>query len=181
MSYTRWGKTSCPTTQGTELVYEGAVVGSHHSQAGSSQYLCLHNEPQFLQTTPGLTLHHGRLYGTEYEPIGNAPAFTDMLYHEVPCSVCYSFGRSTTITIPGRTECPPSWTREYYGYLMSESYHSHHKSRAPVCVDVDAESIPGSSEANIRSILYFLETTCTGINCPPYSEGAEITCAVCTK
>ena len=27
VSYTRWGRTTCPTTEGTQLVYEGATVG----------------------------------------------------------------------------------------------------------------------------------------------------------
>lgn len=157
------------------------MVGSHRQEAGSAEFLCLHNEPQFLQTTPGLSRQRGRLYGTEYEPVNNAPAFTNMVRHEAPCSVCYSAGRSTKITIPGRTSCPSSWTREYYGYLMGEEYISLHRSRVPICVDVNAESIPGSAGQIVKSLLYFIETTCDGIKCPPYYNGAEITCAVCTK
>lgn len=179
VAYTRWGRTTC--RQGVDRVYEGLVVGSHRQEAGSSNFLCLHREPQFLRTSPGLTRQRGRLYGTEYESTTNTPTFSSIFRHDVPCSVCHTSGRTAKITIPGRTSCPPSWTREYYGYLMGEEYISIHRSRVPICVDVNAESVPGSAGHNVRSLLYFIETTCIGINCPPYSDGAEITCAVCTK
>ena len=178
MAYTRWGKTTCP--DGAEQVYEGLVAGSHRQEAGSSNFLCLHKEPQFLQTSPGLTRQRGRLYATEYESITNPPTFSNIAKHEVPCSVCHASGRTAKITIPGRTSCPSSWTREYYGYLMGEEYINLHRSRVPICVDVNAESVAGTSSRNVKSMLYFIETTCFGL-CPPYSNGAEITCTVCTK
>ena len=181
MSYTRWGRTTCPTTEGTQLVYEGAVVGSRYNDAGTAEYLCLHNEPEFLQTTPGQQIGRTKLYGTEYQAIDNSPAFTYISRHDAPCSVCYTPSRSTKITIPGRITCPDSWTREYYGYLMTEKYHTGHQSRVPICVDVNAEAVDGSAAQTVTSLLYFMETTCTGIRCPPYSNGAEIACVVCTK
>ena len=181
MSYTRWGRTTCPTTEGTQLVYEGATVGSHHQQAGTAEFLCLHNEPEFLETTPGQQTYCTRLYGTEYEGYDSRPAFTNIFRHEAPCSVCYTPSRSTKIIIPGRITCPDSWTREYYGYYMAESHHATHRSRVPICVDVNSEPIDGSAAHTVTSLLYFMETTCTGIRCPPYSNGAEIACVVCTK
>ena len=181
MSYTRWGRTTCPTTEGTQLVYEGAVVGSHHLEAGTAEYLCLHNVPEFFQTTAGQQEHRTKLYGTEYEPLDNGPAFSNMFRHDAPCSVCYTPSRTTKITIPGRTTCPNAWTQEYNGYLMAAHDHTMVKRRVPICVDVNAESIPGSAAQTVTSLLYFVETTCTGIRCPPYSDGAEIACVVCTK
>ena len=157
------------------------MVGSHHLQAGSAEYLCLHNEPEFLQTTPGQQTHRAKLYGTEYEPLDNSPAFLDILRHDAPCSVCYTPSRSTKITIPGRITCPDSWTREYHGYLMTANAGSNQRSRVPICVDASAESITGSAAQTVTSLLYFVETTCTGIRCLPYSDGAEIACVVCTK
>ena len=182
VSFTRWGRTTCPTTEGTQLVYEGAVVGSHHHEAGTAEYLCLHNEPEFLQTTPGSQNHlRGKLYGTEYYAAESPPAFSNIFRHDAPCSVCYTPSRSTKITIPRRITCPDSWTREYYGYLMTAKKNTAHKSRVPICVDVNAESVDGSAAPTTTSLLYFIETTCTGIRCPPYSDGAEIACVVCTK
>ena len=40
--YTRWGKTTCPGTPGTELVYSGLAGGSLYSHSGGgANYLCL--------------------------------------------------------------------------------------------------------------------------------------------
>lgn len=164
-----------------ELVYSGAVVGSDRSEGGSAEHLCLHNQPQFLGSSAGHQDLRTRLYGTEYESLQSPPAFGNMLRHNVPCAVCYTPTRSTKITIPGRTSCPPSWTREYFGYYMANAHHRTQKSVIPLCVDGNAEAVPGSAHHAIRSLLYFMEVTCTGINCPPYSSGAEITCVVCTK
>ena len=40
--YTRWGRTICPNTIGTELLYAGITSGSPHTQhGGGANYLCL--------------------------------------------------------------------------------------------------------------------------------------------
>ena len=135
-------------------------MGSHHTDAGTAEYLCLHNQPEFLQTTPGQQTHRAKLYGTEYEAVISPPAFSDLLRHDAPCSVCHTPSRSTKITIPGRITCPDSWTEEYHGYIMGEGHFTQHRSRVPICVDVNAESIPGSAAETVTSLLYFMETTC---------------------
>ncbi len=39
--YTRWGRTVCPDTSGTELVYKGLAAGTDHLQTGGgANYLC---------------------------------------------------------------------------------------------------------------------------------------------
>ena len=41
-TYTRWGRTSCPTTAGTSLVYSGRAGKSHYSHSGGGvNYQCL--------------------------------------------------------------------------------------------------------------------------------------------
>ena len=180
MSFTRWGRTTCPNTEGTQLLYQGTMAGSAWNEAGSAEYLCLPQDPQLPSNiNPGLQHHRGILYGTEYEAYGNPPAFGDMARHNAPCAVCYTLTRNIRVTIPAKTSCPPSWIREYHGYLMAGFRTSH--GRVPVCVDANSESLPGSAQPDIKSLVYFLEATCTGIDCPPYSNGAEITCVVCTK
>ena len=81
--------------------------------------------------------------------------------------------------IPAKTTCPPSWTREYYGYLMS-SDDGQYRSMFE-CVDSDAESVPGSAVNTNRALFYFTEVRCNDIACPPYAEGRELACTVCTK
>ena len=152
------------------------MAGTHRDQAGSAEYLCLHKQPQFLSTRSGIQDQRSYLDGTEYRS-SQGPVFNSMADHDAPCAVCYAPTRIAKITIPGRISCPPSWTREYYGYLMAGRYHTAHKSRVPLCVDVNAQSVPGSATAYVDSLLYFIETRCRGIACPPYSNGAEITCA----
>ena len=104
-------------------------MGSPYNEAGTAEYLCLHRQPQFLRTTAGLQQGRGRLYGTSYEARHNPPAFGSIEHHEAPCAVCYTPRRNTKITIPARTSCPSSWTREYYGYLMTAAQYSNQKSK----------------------------------------------------
>jgi hypothetical protein len=122
-SFMRWGKTTCPNTTGTELVYGGTMVGSAWDDAGTAECLCLHQQPQFLRTTPGLQVEHAKIHETEYQSVDNPPAFSSMLNHNALCSLCYTPTRAAKIIIPARTSCPPSWNREYYGYLMAEKFH----------------------------------------------------------
>ena len=90
VSYTRWGRTTCPNTQGTQLMYAGVVVGSWFREGGSSEYLCLHNQPQFLSTTSGLQNRRSRLYGDEYLALENPLDFSNMAHHDAPCSVLFA-------------------------------------------------------------------------------------------
>ena len=65
---------------------------------------------------------------------------------------------------------------------MTESHNSDAAAEY-VCVDNDPEAIDGIPHpTDAASSLYFVQTTCehTG-HCPPYIDGAELTCVVCTK
>ena len=61
--------------------------------------------------------------GAEYELFSGPNA--NVTEHNAPCAVCYVPTRATTIMVPAKTSCPSSWTREYYGYLMTER-HVHY-------------------------------------------------------
>ena len=120
--YVHWGNSTCPDTEGTVMLYSGVAAATHfNDQGGGSNYLCLHEEPEFLDTTPGIQEFRARVYGTEYETI-NSP-FESLHNHNVPCSACHTSARGDVIMIPGKVNCPDSWTREYYGYLMAEYNH----------------------------------------------------------
>ena len=177
--YTRWGRTTCPDTPGTELVYAGRAGGTYYShKGGAADYLCLPESPDYLRSTPG---HQGRspVYGAEYESgDGNGP-LASVHDHNVPCAVCHTSGRDTALMLPAKTQCPPSWTLEYNGYLMTEHYTQHRT--AFECVDKDPECIPGSARNEDGALFYHTEATCTGLPCPPYDSSKELTCAVCTK
>ena len=176
--YVRWGRTTCPNTPGTELVYAGRAGGSKHSDSGGgANKLCLPDDPQYLSYQSGHQVT-GYLYGAEYESIDRQP-FRSVNQHNVPCAVC-SVSRGRLLMIPARTSCPSSWTREYYGYLMAERF-SHVSRSTYECVDSSPESVPGSAGDRDGAQFYHVEATCSGLPCPPYGAGREVTCAVCTK
>ena len=180
-TYIRWGRTTCNSTAGTQLLYSGTAAGSFSSHTGGgANYLCLPDDPEFLRYTSGRqSSSRSYLYGTEYRSYNSPPAFGSMADHNVPCAVCYTPTRGTMIMIPAKTTCPPSWTREYYGYLMSTGRLGQRT--AYVCVDHDADSVPGSAAALDSSYMIFVEVTCDGVPCPPYTNGREVACTVCTK
>lgn len=179
--YTRWGRTTCPS--GRDLVYEGVAAGGRYNEGGGGVgYLCLPEDPNYLLYDPGYE-KRGKLYGGEYETAGGSQGsgpLSAVTNHDVPCAVCYAARKSTVLMIPAKTSCPSSWTREYYGYLMSEASTNPMQTNF-VCVDNNPETIPGGI-LNRNGVSFFhVEATCSGIPCPPYVDGREVTCTVCTK
>ena len=176
--YTRWGRTTCPTTSGTQLIYAGTAAGSWRDQnGGGAEYLCLPGDPNYLSYTNGVQDSRSYLYGAEYKTY-NSAAYSTVLHHNVPCAVCYASTRGTVMMIPGKTVCPSSWIREYYGYLMA-AYHAFPRTKYE-CMDHSPQSIPGSSSHREGANFHQVEARCYGI-CPPHTDGRELTCTVCTK
>ena len=173
--YTRWGKSTCPSVQGTQLVYSGSAAGSFYTHTGSgANYLCMPHDPEYTHQTRGGFQLHGLIYGTEYEaPISGTSN------HDVPCAVCLASSRETMLMIPAKTSCPTSWTAEYTGYLMSAHYQ--HKRSMYECVDQSMESLAGSFANTNGALFYHVEVDCGyGLPCPPYIEQNELSCVVCT-
>ena len=80
--------------------------------------------------------------------------------------------------LPGRNQCYNDWQLEYTGFLMSHYYG--YSSKEYTCVDAYPETLnSGSTNAN-GALFYFVEARCGALKCPPYIEGREITCAVCS-
>ena len=83
MVYTRWGRTTCPTTSGTQLVYAGKAAGNfYHESGGAADYLCLPDDPDYVRYTNGVQGRRAYLYGAEYEGWENAP-LSSILHHNV--------------------------------------------------------------------------------------------------
>ena len=184
--YTRWGRTVCPPTSGTELVYKGLAAGTHFSHSGGgANYLCITENPQYLSSTipkfSGNDLVLSFLYGAEYQ----LPGFSPLHDENVPCAVCHSSQRSSKLMIPGRITCPQSWTEEYIGYLMAERGHPNHKNtKVYECVDKDGEAVPGE-ERDVNSALFQLVGAVCNVGLPcgdnAFVANRPITCVVCTK
>ena len=178
-TYIRWGRTVCPSDQGTQLVYSGRAGGTRwEHKGGAANYLCMPDDPDHLQYQSGV---QGKSYmaGVEYY-YNSLPSLSSINFHNVPCALCYVPIRSVAVMIPAKTQCPINWTLEYIGYLMSE-YRNYGRTMYE-CVDSNPESVP---ELNVGSDprLYFelVEPYCGGLSCPPYNAEKELTCAVCTR
>ena len=184
-TYIRWGRTTCPANQSTELVYAGRAGGSWYDRTGgATNHLCMPNDPDYLQYASGVQ-GYSYVYGVEYDPNSGQPfnVQPDVNNHNAPCAVCKATSRCCLLMIPAKTNCPTSWTTEYVGYLMT-SRQNHDLPTEYVCVDKDPESVAGLDAVNWNQggqILYHVEASCNGMACPPYDAEKELTCVVCTQ
>ena len=176
-TYVRWGRTSCPGN-GTEQVYSGYTAGSYFSHRGAAaNYLCLSPVAQWAKYTDAVD-SRAKIYGAEYE-------FSDQRFGKpleddnVPCSVCRS-SRSSVLMVPGRNTCFYGWNLEYAGYLASGA-NDHAAATEYVCLDANPETIPGGFSDQDGKLFYLVEGMCGSLECPPYENGRELTCAVCSK
>ena len=80
----------------------------------------------------------------------------------------------------GKNKCHESWTMEYSGYLMS-SYHGSNAASEYVCVDENPEKRHGGHKDQNGKLFYKVEAACGSLPCPPYVNGRELTCVVCSK
>jgi hypothetical protein len=171
-TYVRWGRTTCPSGNGSELLYAGRAAGSREAGA---DLLCLPDNPKYLSVNSPSN-GNPTLGGVEF--YGNLDNL-NMKYQNAPCAVCYTSTRSTMLMIPAWTHCPASWTKEYVGYVMTSSGSARLQH---VCVDQHTEFVPGEASYRGGRRLQHVEVNCaTGILCPPYVATKEVTCAVCTK
>ena len=177
-TYTRWGRTSCPSIAGTSLVYSGRAGKSFYNHGGGGgNYQCLPNNPEYGQYTSGIQ-NLAPIYGVEYQLDGGSPLPVQH-DHNVPCAVCHVSTRAAVLMIPAWRHCPSQWIMEYTGYLMTE--HRTHSKATYECVDKDAESVPGSHANTNGGLFYHVEANCNGLPCAPYDSQKELMCAVCTK
>ncbi|XP_046343732.1 uncharacterized protein LOC124124576 [Haliotis rufescens] len=175
--FTRWGKTTCPL--GNDVMYKGYAGGSHYTaKGGPGTTLCLPDTPIYANHTASVT--GGSLYGSEYETPAAKGPLHNMYEHDVPCVVCRSRHRRSAVMVPARNECFPQWHLEYKGYLFGGAT-GYTGSTDYVCVDEDPESVPGGHANKEGHIFYLVKSACGSLPCPPYVNGWELTCAVCTK
>ena len=187
-TYVRWGRTTCPGN-GTEQVYSGYTAGSLYSDTGAAvNYLCLSPVAQWAKYTDAVD-SGAKIYGAEYQFMVHNKAEGDqrsnlffgkpLLDDNVPCSVCRS-SRSSVLMVPGRNTCLNGWNLEYAGYLAA-GYHTHPAASEYVCLDANPDTlIAGFADQN-GILFYLVEGICGSLECPPYENGRELTCAVCSK
>ena len=182
MTYTRWGKSSCPNDTGAQLVYSGQTGGTNWNVTGrSAEKLCLPDDPEYVTETARVSIpYFNTVQGAKYE-LWDGPQ-SNVTNYKAPCAVCYVPTRATTIMVPVKLTCPPSWTREYYGYLTTELDAFHRSTYT--CIDNTPEIIPGTfrlQHTDGFTLILHTITDCLGLQCPPYENGRILSCAVCTK
>ena len=178
-TYVRWGRTDC--ANGGQVLYSGFASGSRWNEhGGTSDTHCLPRSPQYLSHDTSATAL-ATLYGMEFEVFGTSPPLKNLHDTNMPCTVCYIATRSTVLTIPARYTCPTGFTREYYGYMMTERNGASRHRKDTICVDKDTVPIPGSAAETNPSIIYLMQASCNGLPCPPYVPKKALTCAVCSK
>ena len=178
--YTRWGRTSCPMNQGTDLVYSGRAGGTHYNHhGGAADLLCLPDDPEYSRYSSGVQ-GYSLLRGAEYRASSSQQLHNSKFGHDMPCAVCCTSTRSKLLVIPAKLTCPTNWTTEYTGYLMAAD-HRHNGRTLFECVDDQPESVSRLNGGDTDNALYYhVEATCNSLRCPPYDSEKELTCAVCT-
>ncbi|XP_071144752.1 short-chain collagen C4-like [Mytilus edulis] len=179
-TYTRWGKTSCPST--AALVYEGYAAGNAKTEkGGGANFLCLPKDPEWRSYSDSKASWIGRIFGVEYQIKDNSVYSTSFHDKEMPCSVCLITEKSTSLMVPGKVTCPTGWTKEYTGYLMSQAIGGNRQPSEYICVDENLDAVDGNKADNDQGNVYLVEGVCGSLKCPPYVGGRELTCVVCSK
>ena len=91
--FTRWGINSCPSTNGTKLVYAGRAGGTQYDiQGGGFNVLCLPEDPDYLTDTAEYSSSgSSTVRGAEYEFNGQTQApHSNPQDHNVPCAICFT-------------------------------------------------------------------------------------------
>lgn len=115
-------------------------------------------------------LHNGQDFGT------------NKLNKDIPCAVCKTPGKTTTLMIPAKKTCYNGWNKEYSGYLVAQADDSSRSPTEYICVDENMESIPGGDADDNEGVVYPVEIgSCNTLSCPPYVHGRELTCVVCSQ
>ena len=168
VTYVRWGKSSCPDVAGTKLLYRGQIGGNlNYDTQGGGSFLCLPETPEYQFSEEKYV--RSEVYGINYA-----------------CAVCSATTRVAHVMIPARTSCALGWTREYYGYLVSQSYNQSNVEnlRSPLtCADKDFTYDANFESSTNYAYLYKVTASCNGLPCSAnkYERKKNLECVVCTK
>ena len=137
--------------------------------------------PEFSDNVrAGTYVHTALLHGVVYQLNDGFLNPSTLHDHDVPCAVC-EVPRSTSMMVPAKRTCPQGWTLEYEGLLMA-GHWEHPGQSEYICVSLGMESVPGGSVDTGGGLLYVVEVDCGfALPCPPYVEGYELSCVVCSK
>ena len=176
VTYTRWGSRICPN--GADLVYTGVTGGNiWNITGGGANFLCMPMDPEYeLPHIPGVRGH------VAISAVGYGFPIRGGHGTLAACSVCQVNNRSTVIMIPAKANCPTTWNREYYGYLMTQLHLGQRYMYE--CIDKEMDTIRGFQNDQYGVFLFHVEAVCNkGLVCETgkYSNVKEMNCVVCSK
>ncbi|XP_056006008.1 short-chain collagen C4-like [Ostrea edulis] len=177
--YTRWGKKTCPSN--AELVLSGITGGSHYTHSGAAvDPLCLPIDPEWGRYKDGTNGYKAYVYGAEYQTENSLTNLRRLHDHDVPCAVCLVHNRSVLRVFPARKTCYKGWKLEYDGYLMA-GYYNHAAATTYKCMDRNPDTVTGGNSDHNGYLFFSVEAICGSLKCPPYVNGRELVCVVCSK
>lgn len=184
-TYIQWGRSTC-TANDSEIVYSGFVGGSAYTNSGSAvNNLCLPSHPQW-GTYDTKDNNHPFVGAALFDLFDiNVPNtvfdFDKYDHNRVACSLCRKKLNTATMMIPARQDCYGDWVKLYDGYLYA-GWHAHESASEFICMDSKPDVLDKGSTWTHKKILYPVKANCDGaMPCPPYVNGREVTCVVCSK
>nr|XP_022294934.1 uncharacterized protein LOC111105053 [Crassostrea virginica] len=163
-----------------DIKIKGCAGGSWYEHPGAAvDPLCLPRDPEWGVYTDGTDGVKAYVFGAEYQTYtyNSMPTVHD---HDVPCAVCLVRDKSLVKMFPARKSCYKGWKLEYKGYLMA-GYYAHTAGSMYTCVDGNPDILHGGKADKNGKLFFLVEARCGSLKCPPYVEGREIVCAVCSK
>ena len=176
VTYTHRGVSSCPAP--ASLVYSGYMGSGYYSYTGSgANMLCLTDTPDWNGATVSDGDQNGALMcGTIFRTAGYGVSELAPVDSMVAsCAECLVDNALLKLMIPGATQCPAGWTRQYWGYIMAP-YLTYAKGEF-LCVD-HAPTAGGLASGGAN--LFPTEAQLDPLTAP-YVQDRELTCAVCTR
>ena len=154
-----------------------AAKSYYDHNGGGGNYLCLPLDPEWPEGATAGFQSASYIYGVEYQ---EQAINTDIYQHDAPCALCQVDGRGQVRMFPAKETCPDGWTREYFGLLVAEK--STHTKSSYECLDANPEVRLGGAADTNGGLFYVVEGDCGySLPCPPYIEGYELSCVVCTR
>ena len=161
----------------------GYMAGRKYTSEGSGvDSQCLPEDPVWGNYHDGdesNSAFRAYIYGAEIDTNDDAGVFPySVNEQDMSCAVCKT-NKSMNVMIPARNMCYSGWTEEYHGYLMAGS-HSN-KGHTHICMDGEPEFLQHGGTNDNEHIMYLVDGQCGSLPCPPYVQGRELTCVVCSQ
>ncbi len=186
-TYQRFGSSECPAIDGVTMIYTGVTVAfapslgstdfkcipKQNEDNGYSEKIAYYNETfgKFDDKGGGVVAHYPNV--TEYRTFR-----VDSNHYDVPCALCSVEQRTTIQVIPSSYKCPPAWTLEYNGYLMTDR-----STTVFVCVDIEMEVLNNSQDprTNAPTLDHVIVQDIPHISDDNYKPTYVLSCAVCSR